>query len=348
MLNKELDKNLGILDCYRSGQFTYIDLAPQKWIEKSDDELKSYLSIRDLRGNPVNFSIHRSVNFYVAIFLKIEKFLDDNLVINKKEVRVTDSVSASPKIQLGIVFRENPSDVIECINFYKKTHGINRFVVYNFSTEDTESYWKEIQDLSGVSYYEWLKSRVTFTTKKAFLKYDPKGLVRFDKNSAYSHCLKKYRDAEWTLFVDSDELLINPTSKIGWLERYLDRLPSSVNTIKVRGYLGGKEAFDLTDLPFVLKRTEKEVKKRLILRTKYHDFTNCIHDVEAKPSHQVWLPDAYFFHLDINAKKKRISSLNESIHDKSLVKFISKKEGPASKKGWWSQLKQMFFKKSFL
>lgn len=336
MLNKEL----GILDCYKSNGITYIDLHPKDWIEKSESDINKELLIQEQDGKKLNFSVVRTSDFFVGIFLKVNSAAFDELIINGLKVPLTSAADEALQIQVGIIFRENPSDVTRCIDFYRKSHGIRRFIVYNFSTDESDPSCQEIKKTEGVFYYSWCTDRVTFKTNNPALEFDKNGLVRFDKNSAINHCLKKYSDSEWTLFVDSDELLVNPSSELHWLEKYLRKLPQSINTVKVRGYLGGKEAFDLMDLPLIVKRTDKEVKKRLILRTKQHKFTQCIHDVDMKATQQVWLPDAYFFHLDINTKKKRIASLTENIHDKSLFRFLGDRPPEEIETSWWGRLKQ--------
>lgn len=315
---------MDILDIYNVDDITYIDLNPAVWIEFTDHEITS-------KFNPIppnNIEICRTTTYNVAIYIKLAKLEEVNFnekVYNPKETKTTSVLS-----QLVLVFKNEWSRIPNFINFYKRVHNIDRFILYDNNSDEKPS--TEILEDPAVIYIPWsCPYKYTLTDKtKLSLDYTGPDEIIVGQNSAYSHALKKYHTAEWTILLDTDELVVRRSGNPS-LKTILESTQLDTNTLIIRGFWAGCNKFSkneiFANLRKISKRGTQFCMNKLILRTSQHKFTDCIHRAYPTNGFTTMLgfdKGIYFFHLYILSEKRKTCNckLYCCQNDRSLIESM--------------------------
>jgi len=312
-----------ILDIYRQGTDVYADLNPTVFIEKSDDEIRKFLNLA------VEFQIHKTKEFNVAIYISFTLRSDiDTITISQKVYTIKQPLNL-PQInsQICLMFKNEWIRVPKVLDFYKRTHGIQRFILYD--NDEISAAPPEILARSDVIYNHWsLQYKYTLKDRTAFdPNYTGPDTIIVAQNAAYSHCLKRYNQATWTAFIDTDEFIVRRRDGIS-LNSILESTNSEVSTLIIKGYWSGCNGFPQQSIYENLRKFGKRSKKfcmnKLILRTTAHKFTNCIHTAYPTAGKAIMLAfekGIYFFHLYTASQKTRVCKCSEfcAIPDKSLI-----------------------------
>lgn len=311
-----------VIDIYTINDKTYMDLNPAIWIEISDHEIQEKFS----PNIPSSLEIHRSLTYNVAIFLKFDKL--ETIHFNKKE-RKGKVVEVGPPllIQLCLVFKNEWSKIPNFINFYKRVHGIERFLLYD--NNSNEQIPNDILLREDVMYIPWnIPYKHTIKDKKSLGEdYTGPNEIITGQNSAYSHALKKFPNATWTLFLDTDEFIVRRSGNPS-LKDILSSSFSSSDTLILRGFWAGCNKFHKNEiyenLRKISRRGNKFCMNKLILRTCHHVFTDCIHRAYPTTGATTVLAfekGVYFFHLYIVSEKRTHCNCNIycSYKDRSLI-----------------------------
>jgi len=312
-----------ILDIYRQGSIVYADLNSAYFIEKSDDE------IREILNFGVEFEIHKTKEFNVAIYISFPLSHDITTITIQTTVYTIKLPLnlASVNSQICLLFKNEWNRVPKVLDFYKRTHGIQRFILYD-NSEISEPP-PEILARSDVIYNHWsLQYKYTLKDRAAFdPQYTGPDTIIVAQNAAYSHCLKRYNQATWTIFIDNDEFIVRRRDGKS-LNSILEETNSEVNTLIIKGYWSGCNGFTQQSIYENLRKFGKRSKNfcmnKLILRTSAHKFTNCIHTAYPTAGKSIMLAfekGIYFFHLYTASQKSRACKCSEfcAIPDKSLI-----------------------------
>jgi len=218
------------------------------------------------------------------------------------------------------------------IEYYRRVHKVERFILYD--NNSSESPTPEILSDPQIHVVPW---KIPY--KHTLIPPPQSGpeWIIIAQNSAYSHCLKKFSAATWTILMDTDEFLIRRRDKPA-LKTILESIPENVATLYVNGFWAGCNKFPrdkiYMNLRKMSRRGDKLCSQKLILRTSKHEFTNCIHQayrVEGTQSKTLQINDGvYFFHLYTASAKNRacVCSSYCNILDKSFVESWSHVPGP--------------------
>jgi hypothetical protein len=312
----------GVIDIYTINDKTYMDLNPAIWIEISDHEIQNKFS----QNIPSSLEIHRVLTYNVAIFLKFDKM--ETINFNKKDWKIKviefETIHLS---QLCLVFKNEWSRIPKFINFYKRVHGIERFLLYD--NNSSEKIPDELLLREDVIYIPWNIPYKTIIKNKKTLGEDYTGPdeIITGQNSAYSHALKKFSNSTWTLFLDTDEFVVRRSGNPS-LKTILETTPSSTDTLILRGFWAGCNKFQkheiYENLRKISRRSNRFCMNKLILRTNRHVFTDCIHRAYPTTGTATMLgfdKGIYFFHLYIVSEKRSQCICNTycNHHDRSLM-----------------------------
>lgn len=287
-----------VLDVYTVNNKTFMDLNPAIWIEFTNHEITSKFS----EEKPINLEVYRTTTYNVAIYVQFDKQAEVNFNQKVYKSKVAES---GPAVftQLCVVFKNEWDKIPNFINFYKRVHNIDRFILYDNNSTQTPS--TEIIDRPDVIYIPWnIPYKHTLTDKKKLADdYTGPDEIIVAQNSAYSHTLKKFHNATWTILLDTDELIVRRTSNPS-LKTILESVNPSTDSLFLRGFWAGCNNFSKNEIYQNLRRISKRSNKfcmnKLILRTSQHKFTNCIHGIYPTGGNSITLAfekGVYFFHL---------------------------------------------------
>ena len=296
---------IDIIDIYTIGSKVYADLNPAIWIEFTDSEIAAKFSPLP----PPALEVHRTTTYNVAIFLKFDKV--DSVNFNKKEHKPKQhNPGPSLNSQLCLVFKNEWSRISKFINYYKRVHKVDRFLLYdNNSTEQPDP---EIINRPDVIYIPWrIPYKHTITDKEKLSQdYTGPDEIITAQNSAYSHALKKFPEAKWTAFLDTDEFLVRRAYGPS-LQQILESTQESTDTLILRGFWAGCNKFSRAEiyenLHRINRRSQNFCMNKLILRTSQHLFTDCIHRAYPTSGSATMLAfdkGIYFFHIRSLSEKR--------------------------------------------
>ena len=195
------------------------------------------------------------------------------------------------------------------IDFYRQVHKVERFIIYDNQSDGRPP--NIILDDPGVIIVDWDIPYQLSLSKP--IASPPLEWTIAAQNSAYSNCLKKYHDSEWTLLVDLDEFVIDASNQSN-LDNLTKKLPESVDTLVFSGYWAGCNSLKpeeiSANLDKVILRSKENCANKLMLRTREHFFTRSIHwPYPSLRNFTTIYPDAsnsfYFFHLWTASTKHR-------------------------------------------
>lgn len=299
-------ETIDVIDIYTICEKTYVDLNPAEFIELTNHEITD----KFFPEAPSNLEVYRTTTYNVAIFLKFDKV--DSVNFNKKTHK-SKVVESGPALtsQLCLVFKNEWSRIQNYINFYKRVHGVNRFLLYD--NNSTEPPLTEIVERDDVIYIPWLipyKHTLKGKTRLAADYTGPDEIIT-GQNSAYSHALKKYSDATWTVLLDTDEFVVRRSYGPS-LNSILEQTNPSTDTLILRGFWAGCNKFNKNEIYLNLRKISRRgvnfCMNKLILRTSQHVFTDCIHRAYPTQGNSVMLgydKGIYFFHLRTLSEKRQ-------------------------------------------
>jgi hypothetical protein len=284
----------------------YIDLNSAIYLEFSDEEISAKLK---LGQPPLAQKVFRTKNYNTAIFIEVtipESI--HTLTINNIIYPINPSPPRSNVIvQLCLVFKDEWHIVPTVIGYYKRVHKVERFILYDNNSESPPP--TEILSDPQIHVVPW---KIPY--KHTLIPAPTSGpdWIIIAQNSAYSHCLKKFSQATWTILMDTDEFLVRRRDKPA-LKTVLESIPENVATLYVNGFWAGCNKFPQDEiyknLRKLSRRGDKLCPQKLILRTSKHAFTNCIHNAYNVPDTRTMTlqirDGAYFFHLYTASAKNR-------------------------------------------
>jgi hypothetical protein len=299
-------ETIDVIDIYTIGDKTYVDLNPAEFIELKNHEIAD----KFFPEPPSNLEVYRTTTYNVAIFLKFDKLESVNFNKKTHKSKVVESGPALTS-QLCLVFKNEWSRIQNYLNFYKRVHGINRFLLYD--NNSTEEPLTDLIERDDVIYIPW-RIPYKYTLKdKANLHEDYTGPdeIIVGQNSAYSHALKRYGDATWTAFLDTDEFVVRRSYGPS-INSILEQTNPSTDTLILRGFWAGCNNFNRDEIYKNLRRISRRgvnfCMNKLILRTSQHVFTDCVHRAYPTNGSSVLLAyekGIYFFHLRMLSEKRR-------------------------------------------
>lgn len=296
---------IDVIDIYTVNGKTYMDLNPTEFIEFTDREIAAQFT----PNCPPNLEIHRTTTYNVAIYIQFDQLSE---VKFSGKVYKPKVVEPGPPLlsQLCLVFKNEWSRIQNFINFYKRVHGVERFLLYDNNSD--EKPLTEVLERSDVIYIPWLipyKHTIKDKQKLSPTYTGPDEII-VGQNSAYSNALKKYGDATWTILLDVDELVVRRSYGPS-LKAILEGTDALTNTLIVRGFWAGCNNYSKNmiyeNLRRISRRSNKICMQKLILRTSKHKFTDCIHHVYQNGGNASLLPmekGIYFFHLYTLSEKR--------------------------------------------
>ena len=316
---------MDVLDIYTIGDITYMDLNPAIWIEILNHEIASKFS--EIPTNiPNNLEIYRTTSYNVAIFVQFSKMEEVNF--NKKVYKPKVEEFGQPVLsQLCLVFKNEFNRIPNFIKFYKRVHNVDRFLLYDNNSDEKPS--TEILEDPSVIYIPWHIPYKHLLKDKTKLGEDYTGPdeIIIAQNSAYSHALKKYHNATWTIFLDTDEFLVRRSGNPS-LKTILQTTLETTNTLIIRGFWAGCNKFRKNEIYENLRRISKRgtqfCMNKLILRTSQHMFTDCIHRAYPTTGSTTMLgfdKGIYFFHLYTLSEKRKGCDCRQycNHNDRSLI-----------------------------
>jgi len=296
-----------ILDIYVSAEKVYIDLNPAKFIEIPN---KPNFTIEP---EPKNILLRQTKEFNVAIFLELE-FHEIPSAIRLDGIQYqVKSQSALPPVdlQLCLVFKDEWLQIPTVLDYYRRVHGVQRFILYDNQSSNPPP--QDIISAPDVVYEHWnFPYKHTIQAKENLSPtYTGPETIIVAQNSAYSHCLKRYRQGTWTILFDTDEFMVRRRDNLSLL-KLVNSFSPRISTIIVKGYWAGCNSFKQTELynslRKITKRSDKFCMNKLILKTADHVYTNCIHNsypTRGKKTTLAFERGYYFFHLYTASAKKR-------------------------------------------
>jgi len=294
-----------ILDVYRSNKIVYIDLNPANFIENSDEEIYAKLK---LVPEPLAQKLFKSVNYNIAIYLEVT-IPDEicSITINETIYPIKEALTLVPvTAQLCLVFKDEWHNIPTVINYYSRVHKVERFILYDNNSEKPPP--KEILEDPKIHYIPWT---IPYTHTLTNPPETGPDWVIIGQNSAYSHCLKRFNQATWTILMDTDEFLVRRRDALA-LKTVLESKAPNVNTLIVKGFWAGCNKFTqkeiYNNLNKLSRRGSKFCMNKLILRTSKHKYTDCIHSAYITDGRAETLSvqdGVYFFHLYTASAKTR-------------------------------------------
>lgn len=295
---------IDIIDIYAIDNKVYADLNPAIWIELTDNEIAAKFS-----QQPPNLEIHRTTTYNVAIYLKFDPV--DSVIFNNKNY-TPKIVNPGPPLlsQLCLVFKNEWSRISKFINYYKRVHKVDRFLLYDNNSSEEPA--PEITSRPDVVLVPWRVPYKHTLKDKSLLSPDYTGPdeIIVAQNSAYSHALKRFPEAQWTAFLDTDEFLVRRSYGPS-LQQILDSTPQSTDTLILRGFWAGCNKFSRAEiynnLHKINRRSQNFCMNKLILRTSQHLFTDCIHRAYPTNGNSSMLgfdKGIYFFHIRSLSEKR--------------------------------------------
>lgn len=318
---------------YSNGRNVFVDLNPQYYIEYPTSE--ELLKAIDVHPKPTTIHVRKTHEYNVAVFLELVYTVRPaSIQLNSHSYGVEIPPNLPLTVaQLCLVFKNEWDRIPLVIEYYRKVHGIQRFILYDNQSDSPPP--TAVLSLPGVFYQRW-DIPYTHTIKdKALIHKDYKGPEKLiiAQNSAYSHCLKFYTQALWTVILDTDEFLVRPPQSPS-LNQILAEVPANIQSVMFRGYWAGCNSLspsDLyTNLQSITHRSKDFCKNKLALRTSYHYFTNCIHNPYFKSLDEIFFLSNeigyYFFHLYTASTKGRVCSCEKycCYEDRSLRETVLK------------------------
>jgi hypothetical protein len=312
-----------ILDVYTDAKTVYIDLNPVNFIELPNSEIYAILKFHPI---PSGQKVHRTTEFNVAIFLELNfDELPAIVEINGVQYKVKHPHDIPPvDLQLCLVFKNEWDALPYVMDFYKRVHGVKRFILYDNQSDAPPP--AEISTRADAIYQFWDVPYFHTITNKSALSDDYTGPEKIivAQNSAYSHCLKRYRQAKWTAFLDTDEFVVRRRDNLP-LSSIVNTVPDTIDTIEVKGFWAGCNSFNRDEIFRNLRnfkiRSNKFCRPKLILKTGSHLYTKCIHEAYSTAFSYLRVNQGYyFFHLyTASAKLRRCECKTYcSVRDKSL------------------------------
>lgn len=298
-----------VLDVYQNNNIVYIDLNPANWIELPDTEILKTAKL----DSSIHVQIRRTIEYNVAIFLELEFTEPQNsITFADKTYEVKQPPPLTPvDLQLCLVFKNEWYAIPSVLNYYRRAHGVQRFILYDNQSDTPPP--AELMAQPDVVYESWsIPYKHTIKDKKNLSStYEGPETIIVGQNSAYSHCLKRYHQATWTMLFDTDEFVVRRKGAES-LKSLVQRIPPTIDTILVKGYWAGcnsvQKAEIYNSLRKFARRSQKFCMNKLILRTAVHVFTNCIHNPYPTRGQVTMLPPDhgfYFFHLYTASSKNR-------------------------------------------
>lgn len=306
----ELFRDHGIVDAYQDGTSIFVDLNPAVWIRRNDTQIRDDLSAA-VGGALGDLRVRRTASHNLAIFAEMPCRGQPWLEMFGRRLDVGSCDQQPVELQSCILFRDSWQDLPAYMEFYRRSHHVQRFILYDNNSGTALP--QEIASGGDVICHRW--------PLPYHVKIEWEGEVRphvAAQNSAYSHCLKRYRSAEWTLLLDLDELLVNPTSNGGFLRGSLAALQPQINAVNVPGFWAGQNVRRLDDIGGIEDRSSVACNPKVILRTREHGFTQCIHHAYSRPHQQTQIPGLYFFHLALVSGKRRSCGWPCDVRDPGL------------------------------
>jgi len=312
---------MDVLDIYTVDNITYIDLNPGIWITIPNHEISSKFT----EQIPVNLEVYRTVTYNVAIYVQFSKL--DQVNFNEK-VYFPKVVESKPVLsQLCLVYKNEAHRISKFIEFYKRVHKVDRFLLYDNNSDSEPS--TEILNDPSVIYIKWTVpyKYQLLDKKELFADYTGPDEIIIAQNSAYSNALKKYNTATWTILIDIDEFLVRRSGNPS-LKSILESTQPSTDSLILRGFWAGCNKFQKStifeNLHRISKRGNKFCMNKLILRTSQHKFTDCIHrayPTEGSTGMLACEKGIYFFHIYLMSEKRSNCDCRQfcSQNDKSLV-----------------------------
>ena len=311
------------LDIYRINETSIvIDLNPAKFIEMTNSEICQYI------GH--NMEIHRTTDYNVAIYGEISLQSDEKtILINNTSYKIREILPLHKvTAQLCIVLKDEWHLVLKYIEYYKCVHGIERFILYDNQSTKRDGYDNIVsRDDVIITVWDIPYKYKLIDKSKLESTYDGPEEIIIAQNSAYSHCLKFYRQATWTVLLDLDEFIVRRQSKPS-LNSILNNIEPMCNSIYVKGYWAGCNKFQRNEisrnLDKISHRSPEFCKNKIILRTSEHRFTKGIHDfydTDGSKKKLSVIDGQYFFHMYTLSPKKRRCFCNKfcSVNDKSFL-----------------------------
>ena len=296
-----------VLDVYVSYGIVYIDLNPAKFIELQNEPKFT------IQPAPTKLILKKTTEYNVAIFLELEFHeIPDTILLDGQLYQVKQQ-SPLPLVdlQLCLVFKDEWYRIPTVLNYYRRVHGVQRFILYDNQSADPPP--ADLVSAPDVVYEQWNIPYKHTLQANANLSADYTGpeTIIVAQNSAYSHCLKRYRQATWTALFDTDEFLVRRRDNLSLLNLVKSFSPA-VSTIIVKGYWAGCNSLQQSELynslRKITKRSAKFCMNKLILKTADHVYTNCIHTAYPSRGKKVTLAferGVYFFHLYTASTKNR-------------------------------------------
>ena len=296
-----------VLDVYVSYGIVYIDLNPTKFIELQNEPNFT------IQPAPTKLILKKTTEYNVAIFLELEFHeIPDTILLDGQLYQVKQQ-SPLPLVdlQLCLVFKDEWYRIPTVLNYYRRVHGVQRFILYDNQSADPPP--ADLVSAPDVVYEQWnIPYKHTIQAKENLSPdYTGDDTIIVAQNSAYSHCLKRYRQATWTILFDTDEFLVRRRDNLSLLN-LVNSFSPAISTIIVKGFWVGCNSLKRTELynslRRITKRSEKFCMNKLILKTADHVYTNCIHTAyptRGKTTTLAFERGYYFFHLYTASAKNR-------------------------------------------
>jgi hypothetical protein len=244
----------------------------------------------------------------VAIFVQFDQTAEVNFngIVYKSKTPTSQPVLS----QMCIVFKDEWDRILKFVNFYQTKHNVDRFLLYDNNSADPPP--QEILENPNIIYIPWHIPYKHTLKKLTNLQpdYVGPGEIITGQNSAYSHALKKFHTATWTLFLDTDEFIVRRSGNPP-LKSILETIQPSTDTLILRGYWAGcnnyRKAEIYQNLHRIQRRSRNFCMNKLILRTSQHVFTDCVHRAYPTAGNAIMLAferGIYFFHMHTVSKKR--------------------------------------------
>lgn len=293
----------GICDYYVNNKNTYIHFYPEFVYLLNHNDFQ----ILDQDSNVREFELKQSLHYNICVFICIPSELFYlKLIIQKKTViELNPQVHNSEKVflQSCIVMKDEHSLIYKYIDYHKKYHGVNRFIIFDNNSTNLEDKQKFIEyannDDSDIIYIEF-NHPYTFPVKRH------PGWFIVSQNTAYAIALKKY-NAEFTMLLDLDEYVMNNNFN---LSNFLVGKNTSFSMNGIWAGCNGIQHRDDFSIEKIKKISNKPCGQKLILQNKNNDFTSCIHWPQF-PNNTKKIPNACFVHMRCLSIKNRVCSCKE-------------------------------------
>jgi len=295
-----------VLDAFITDK-SYIHLKPEITYCLPDTDIVLF----DEKNVPISFTVKKSLNFNIAYFLEFDCNLEQNVTIHIQSLGIHETVKLARFfvrkvfLQSVIVIKNLLQLLPQYIDFYKRYHSVDRFLIFDNNTTSDKmrsEFLQFAQNRNDVIYipfnvqYKYYHSRSDITPDHFIV----------GQNSAYSIALKKY-DAEWSLLFDVDEYL-NVNQNISMV---LSKLPKDMSAVTFNGYWTGCNEMNDKNFHYskVKFRSINVCKPKLILKNKLNDYTQMIHFSQRVNS--TLRSPCFFYHIRNLTLKDRKCQCNE-------------------------------------